>query len=243
MMRSDNNEPSKVYYAMETFGNIFLLNVLFILFSLPIVTIGASLTALYSVMMKIVRKEEGGVFEGFKRAFFENFKQATLTWLSLIVVCIVMYAEYLLVSTSTGVIASIYLIILVIELILISLTLPFLFPLIARFDNTFFKTIQNAFLLSVSNIGSCLKIFLAWFMPIFIMFRYPDIFYMLWYLWILIAFGLIAFGSSFTIRKVFDRIARVQEENEKKENEKKTKKNRIEKKSISEHLAAFDKDK
>lgn len=244
MMRTDNNEPSKIFYALETFGNIFLLNILFLVFSIPVITIGSSLTAMYSVMMKIVRKEEGNVFKGFVEAFKSNFKQATITWLLLLASCVVIYGEFIFAATSVGALSIMYMVILIVEIVLIVFTLPFLFPLIARFDNTIFKTIKNAFLLSVSNFGSWLKISLAWFVPIFTMFRYPSIFFMIWYMWLLLAFGLIAFGTSFTLRKVFDRVEKTQRENEQKKKEEViTKKEKNSKKSISEHLEAFNKNK
>ena len=57
------------------------LNILTLVFALPVVTIGASFSAMYSVLLKLVRNEEGSITAGFFNAFKNNFKSSTLTWL------------------------------------------------------------------------------------------------------------------------------------------------------------------
>lgn len=246
-MASGENETSKVFTILETFGNIFFLNILFILCSLPIITIGASTTATYSVMMKIVRNEEGTVGAAFFRSFKENFKQATLTWLMVLGALFIIYGELVYVTHFEGPIVAFYTAVIIIELVLLAFTLPFLFPLIARYKNGLFATIKNAFLLSVGNFGSWLKIFLAWFVPLFVMYYEPDLIFYIWYLWLIIIFGLIFFGTSFTLRKVFDKIANVQKDkkpvedsNEEKKKIVQNNKKKKNKKSLSERMNSFE---
>lgn len=207
---------SKLQRGLETFGNIFLVNILFILFSIPVVTIGASLTAMYTVMLRIVRKEDGAAGKGFVKAFRENFKKATVIWLMVIVACVVIYGELVYVTNFTGPIVQFYSILAMVEVVLLAVTLPFLFPLVARYDNTVWNTIKNAFLLSVSNLGAWLKVALAWFAPIALSAYYPVLFFSTWYLWIIIGFGLIGFGTSHTINRVFKRAMEQQEKEKEK---------------------------
>ena len=87
-------QQSKVYRAVETFGNIFALNIIFVLCCIPVVTIGASLTALYSVSMKMAKNEEGPIWKSFIAAFKSNFKRATFAWIYVILALVVMYGEY-----------------------------------------------------------------------------------------------------------------------------------------------------
>ena len=58
-----------------------ILNVLCVIFSIPLFTVGAAVTAKYYVAMKLARKEEPNVFKAFIKSFRDNFKQATLLWL------------------------------------------------------------------------------------------------------------------------------------------------------------------
>lgn len=209
----EEKSGSKLQRGLETFGNIFLVNILFILFSIPIVTVGASLTAMYTVMLRIVRKEDSVTGKGFVNAFRENFKKATVIWLMLIAACVVIYGELVYVTNFTGPIVQFYSVLTMAEVILLVITLPFLFPLVARYDNTVWNTIKNAFLLSVSNLGAWLKVALAWFAPIALSAYYPVLFFSTWYLWIIIGFGLIGFGTSHTINRVFKRAMEQQEKN------------------------------
>lgn len=209
----EEKSGSKLQRGLETFGNIFLVNILFILFSIPIVTVGASLTAMYTVMLRIVRKEDSVTGRGFVNAFRENFKKATVIWLMLIAACVVIYGELVYVTNFTGPIVQFYSILAMAEVVLLVITLPFLFPLVARYDNTVWNTIKNAFLLSVSNLGAWLKVALAWFAPIALSAYYPVLFFSTWYLWIIIGFGLIGFGTSHTINRVFKRAMEQQEKN------------------------------
>ena len=204
---------SKLQRGLETFGNIFLVNILFILFSIPIVTVGASLTAMYTVMLRIVRKEDSMTGRGFVNAFRENFKKATVIWLMVIAACVVIYGELVYVTNFTGPIVQFYSILVMAEVVLLVIILPFLFPLVARYDNTVWNTIKNAFLLSVSNLGAWLKVALAWFAPIALSAYYPVLFFGTWYLWIIIGFGLIGFGTSHTINRVFKRAMEQQGKN------------------------------
>ena len=70
--------------AMSKLADIVICNVMFCLFSLPIVTIGASLAALFTCMQQLIYEEErdeGLVFRAFWNAFLRNFRQATALWL------------------------------------------------------------------------------------------------------------------------------------------------------------------
>lgn len=89
------------------------------------------------------------------------------------------------------------------ELIFMGLIVPFLFPLIARYNNKLGTTVRNSLALAITYKGSWLKVFIAWFAPIFICVRYPIIFVNIWYLWVLFIFGAIAYGTSTTMRKIF----------------------------------------
>lgn len=226
----------KLLRALEVFGNVFALNVMFIVFSLPVITFGASMTALYSVTLKMARKEEGTIGKSFLESFKKNFKKATQVWLVIIGILFILFVEYLLIINVEGTISSFYLVVIIAELVVLAFILPFLFPLVARYENTFWNYFKNAFLLSVSNFGSWLKIMVAWGLPIFLSLWYPVLFFSTWYLWILLLIALIAYGTSFTMRKVFDRIVMVQESEKARKEEEKAKKEYESKKRLADHI-------
>lgn len=213
MEHASPENDSKLVTAFGAFGDICTLNVLWILTSIPVFTIGASTTALYSVMLKIINKEEGPVVSGYFKAFSANFKSATKAWLVVMLALVGIGGELLLTYSLSyeGFLASFYMVLALVEIIVLCLTLPFLFPLIAKYDNTLWNTFKNSFLLAVSNLWSWVKVFLAWFVPVFVCVAYPVVFYMIWYLWLILIFGLVAYGTSFTIRKVLQRVTKAQQ--------------------------------
>lgn len=127
------------------------LNILWFVCCLPIVTAGASTTALFYVTLKIVKNEEGHITRAFFHSFKENFRQATVIWLILLVLGIVLgvdgYVFYhmrfdsVLWTLGTAVFivaAAAYLIVLM-----------YIFPLLARFENTTRAMFKNAVMIGM----------------------------------------------------------------------------------------------
>lgn len=212
--------------ALDAFGNIFGLSICFVVASIPIVTVGASLTATYAMAMRLQEDREEYILRGFIHEFKRSFKQATLTWLLILVAAAVMFAEYIVVNTVEGGLGILYMIVLILEVVFVAFTLPFLFPLIAYYENSFWQTIRNALFLSFGYIGSWLKITVAWVAPIAFYIIYPELFLATWYLWLLLIPGAIIYGTSFTARKVFNKNKEMVELTAEKEKENAKKKAR-----------------
>ena len=83
-----------VMRALGKMGDMICLNVMWVICCIPIITIGASTTALYTVMLRMVKNEEGYIFRGFLKAFKSNFKQSTLIWLILLLLGIVWTVDF-----------------------------------------------------------------------------------------------------------------------------------------------------
>ena len=75
---------NRIIRILTTLCDFLILNILWLVCSVPVITAGASTTALYSVMFKIIKKEEGDIIKSFLKAFRQNFKQSTIIWLLLI---------------------------------------------------------------------------------------------------------------------------------------------------------------
>ena len=161
------------------------LNLLWFVCSLPIVTIGASTTALYYASLKIVRGEESYAGRMFFRSFKENFRQATVLWLILLGVGLFLGADgyilYHLRQSSTGTLAVIWTVILAVVLaaaVLYVIVLEYVFPLLASVSNTNRAMLKNAFLIGTHYLFATILIFavhfamffvvVAWFTPLIV---------------------------------------------------------------------------
>ena len=75
---------SKFMQTMSRIADLLLLNFFFLLTCVPIVTIGAASTAMYTVCFRFGSEREAGTVRSYFRAFRENFKQATVLWLVIL---------------------------------------------------------------------------------------------------------------------------------------------------------------
>ena len=79
------NPDNKIANFLTKIMYLAWLNFLWLLCSLPIVTIGASTTAVYYTAMRMARDDEGYIARDFFHSFKENFLQATGVWLIVLV--------------------------------------------------------------------------------------------------------------------------------------------------------------
>ena len=87
------NLDGKLLGAMTRIFDVIVATLLFALCCLPVVTIGASLSAVYATMLSIADDSCSGIFRRFFGAFRDNFKQATPLWLLNAVVGLVVIAD------------------------------------------------------------------------------------------------------------------------------------------------------
>ena len=106
--------------ALTAIGDCICLSVLWIVFSLPVVTIGASTTALYAAAYHAVRKKDSGLWRAFWGAFKENFRRSTLLWPVVFIVLALLTADVFIlrgIRQSGGALGGLYYIVLVLWLV------------------------------------------------------------------------------------------------------------------------------
>jgi len=132
--------------------HIMFLNLLWVLFSIPIVTMGASTAALYSVMIKMKNGLEGKIFFDFWDAFRENFRQATIIWLIILFSAFVFTTDIVYFLNMGGFVGTFFAMIFFgLDVALLLMTM-YVFPLQAIFDNKIMTTVKSAFFLSFRHL-------------------------------------------------------------------------------------------
>ena len=123
---------------MEFIAKIFdliLLNLLFIFSCVPIITIGASTSALSYVTLKMIRGEDPYIWQNFWKSFRQNFKQGTLIWVFSILVFIFLGMDfYIINSQNTTLFAVIRILLWCVCLVALSVFL-YVFPIIMTFGH------------------------------------------------------------------------------------------------------------
>ena len=147
------NLDSPVMVFLSKVANLMILNVLTIICCIPIFTAGAAITALYYVTIKMARGE--------------NFKQATIIWLIMLVVIAIIAVDWrVTLVMMTGSSAKIMKTVLFIVSFLLLLTGLYIFPVLSRFDNTVKNTFRNAFLISFMNLPKSVLIVIIHLIPV-----------------------------------------------------------------------------
>lgn len=88
---------SPLWRALTKVVDLIWLNILFVICCIPVFTVGAALSAMYSVTLKMCVNEEGAISQDFFKAFRENFKQATILWGIMLGIGIFLIADFLMV--------------------------------------------------------------------------------------------------------------------------------------------------
>ena len=138
--------------------DFILLNILWLLTSIPIVTLGTATAALYSVMMSVVEKKEGYIIKDYWKAFCRNFKQSTVVWILLLFLGACLWFDLTLIGVVPGLFRQIGTVVLGAVLIFYFMECIFVFPLIAKFENSTGNMIKNALLIPVSRLPYALMI-------------------------------------------------------------------------------------
>lgn len=138
--------------------DFILLNILWLLTSIPIVTLGTATAALYSVMMSVVEKKEGYIIKDYWKAFCRNFKQSTVVWILLLFLGACLWFDLTFIGVVPGLFRQIGTVVLGAVLIFYFMECIFVFPLIAKFENSTGNMIKNALLIPVSRLPYALMI-------------------------------------------------------------------------------------
>ena len=184
-------------------ADFMFLNLLWIVCSIPIITIGASTTAMYSVMLKLVKNEEGYIVKGFLKAFKENFRQSTLMWLLYLVFGIVIVVDFMLLrmmSPSIRTVMQVFLIFMTILLISMGI---YGFALQARYETRIKNTLKNALILTVAKMPYTLLMLVITVVPVVVTFLTVRTLMLGFLVWLLLGVSLIVWLNSLLLRRVF----------------------------------------
>ena len=143
------NIESPFFEFMHTLTTFISLNVLFLIFCLPIITIGPALKALYTVTMQEARKEHKAVFSTFFKAFKENFVSSAGTFLLYLGLSLIFLFNAFFWGGQGSIVGTLCVTLFLLTLIVLAISFLYTFPLMARFDNGIKQTIKNSIFLAL----------------------------------------------------------------------------------------------
>lgn len=185
--------------AWRFIGKFFdacFLSVIYLIFCIPIFTIGAANSALYYVFLKLAKDEEGYLIRDFFKAFKQNFKQGTIVWLILFIVGIVLIVDiyyFKFIPTTKGLFMYYLFCIIFLFYSIINL---YIFPLISKFENTTKNMFKFSFIMSIKHFGWTILMVVLAVVMILSATRVPPI--------LVFIPGILAFFNSYIFNHIFD---------------------------------------
>ena len=194
---------SKFMRAMGRLADLMLLNICFLVCCVPLFTIGAAQTALYTVLFRLgTDREYAGTVKSYFRAFRENFRQGTLLWLILALcgatAAVNTYVFYLMPGSLRW--AFVIFALLFVLLILLA---GYAFPLASQFGNGPFSTLKNALVLSLGYLPRSVVIAALNVLPWALLLADIMTFLYAGLIWIGLYFAAAAYFNTLLLKKVF----------------------------------------
>ncbi len=181
------------------------LNLLWLLCSLPLVTIGASTCALLAALDEMKAEEDCGA-KVFFHAFRRYFGKSTILWLAIVFLGGMLALDYRLIAYMNfpGRMAIIVVICFcAFALVLVS---GLIFPLLVRYSGTVKDTVINAILLSIANLPKMLLVTAMNILPALLLVVVPQVFFFLSFLLPICGISLIALYDLNVISKIFQKL-------------------------------------
>lgn len=199
-MSSIFNLENPFFRFMSKVADVIVLGMIALVFCIPVVTIVPTVTAVYYVTLKTVRDEEGYLWRSFWKSFKMNFKQGVIINIIAIVLVAVFtvdvrYFYQVGIVEQNQMYKLLFGIMIGISFIAVS-TLLYVFPVLARFDNTVKGILKNAMLMSVKHLPATIGVILITIVAVFVVYLVPPL--------ILFIIAIWAFANSYIFVKIFD---------------------------------------
>lgn len=194
--------------VMEFIAKVFdlvILNLIFIFSCVPIITIGASTSALSYVTLKMVRGEDPYIWRNFWKSFRQNFKQGTLVWIFSILIFIFLGMDfYIINSQNTSLFAVVRILLWIVCAVALSVFL-YVFPVISHFVCTTKQALKNALLMTFGHLPYTLMMLALAGLLLFLCSSSNKLFAMIVVLSGICGFSVVSFVYSIMFDRIFQK--------------------------------------
>lgn len=197
------NPENPVMDFLRKISNLIILNVVFIISCIPVVTIGASITALYSVSFQIAKDEDPYIWKTYWKTFRQNFRQSTLIWLTCIPVIALLVLDFMFLQSQSSSFAS------YVQMALWGVTFLFLsivhyiFPGVAHFICTIGQAWKNALFMCLAHLPYTVVFLLVDGLGVFLCIHSVHTLGLVFMLMLICGFACIALMKSFVFLRIF----------------------------------------
>ena len=209
------NANSPLMKFLEKLANIMLLNWIMLICCIPIVTIGPAVTAVHWVTLKMVRNEEGGLVQDFFHSFRVNLKQGMVVGFIITVISVLLGLEIfwmMQIAQGGALFNRLIFFLLVFIAAVFQMTVNYVWPLLAKYNNSTRQLFRTARALAVRHIVATLAMGIVSITPIIMLMSTPASMTLagIFYLWL--GIPAIAYCNSLLMVRIFDQYPAQDEE-------------------------------
>ncbi len=184
-------------------ADLFILNVLFLLCCVPIITIGPAYSALYHGIVSLKEDSISNLVKDFFKAFKNNLKYSILSQVIIVVLSVILWGNFLIILSLNSAIKILFLVMLGIYFIALTTFAVYIYATICRCNMKFSNLIKLIFVLAIKNpLNTFLLIFIN-LLPLIIMLIYPPFNIFVIFAMTILGFSLITLISSVILEKIF----------------------------------------
>ena len=211
-MKNLFNLDTPLMQMLTRVGDMIIINFLTIICSLPIITAGAAISATHRIMQDFLMDNETTIISTYFRAFKENFKQATLVWLALVVIIAALLADVFLINLFIqGSLRSFFVILLSAVALIVFAISMYIFPLLTRYRNTLPQHLRNSLILMITKLPRTIGMMALHALPFVILWLSYNLFLQTLIFWLFVGASFTIFMDTFLLKPVFQQLEKTQQ--------------------------------
>jgi len=175
------NSENPVMRFLARLVDLAILNVITLLYCIPVITAGGALTAMNYVLLHLHRGDESYIIRMFRKSFRENFKQGIPEGLLTLAVAGIAAVDLLALHGSESRAATMMMIIITIITVMLFVACVYMFALQSRYENTVGGTIMNALRLAIANLprsAGMAIVWLIWILVLIYLYKAASMFFL-----------------------------------------------------------------
>ncbi|MDE7055194.1 MAG: YesL family protein [Oscillospiraceae bacterium] len=212
-MKNLFNLDNPVFQTLARLADLVLVTVMTLVCCVPVVTIGPALTALHKTVYDLTLERCTGTARTYFRAFRGNFKQGMISGIAALVATASLACDFLLLKLyyQDGAYTVLACLLILLTFLTLGLT-AYLFPLIARYENSLREHFQNALILLVRFLPRTIAMVFLHLLPLLLLLFAPSVLLYTIPFWVFMGLGFLAQADAYLLKPVFDMLEKPKEE-------------------------------
>jgi len=189
--------------VLNKLADLIVLNILWFIASIPVLTMGPATVALYSCLEQRRKNNDSNLFKMFWNAYRSNFKQSIILMVVLLLIVSMLAFDIIFLIKTSFQFDAVVKIAISIIIVLVLLSICYVFPLQARFLNSIAGTLKNAWIMSILHFPKSIFIALLNYFPLICLLFFTEYFIRFLGLFLALGISCIAYINNIILQKIF----------------------------------------